>query len=138
MPERGYSSSLGLFSNSFAEPHPRWKTSVVTIVAQGVWAVVLVFSGTYGQLLDHVVFADWIFFGLTAATLFVIRRRDGIGGEGFRVPLHPWTTLLFIAAAVYVVIGSVTSNSGNALRGLGLLALGVPTYLYWQRRTGTQ
>jgi basic amino acid/polyamine antiporter, APA family len=52
-----------------------------------------------------------------------------------RTPLHPWSTLLFIAAAGYVVLGSIGSNPGNALRGAGLLALGLPVYAYWKSRS---
>jgi APA family basic amino acid/polyamine antiporter len=127
----------GLFFRSFARLHPRWRTPVGAIAFQGGWAIVLLFSGTYGALLDWVVFADWIFFGLTAATLFVIRRHDGPGGRGFRAPFHPWSTLLFIAAAIYVVLGSITSNPGNALRGTVLLLAGVPVYHFWRQRAST-
>ncbi len=125
----------GLFFASFARLHPRFRTPVTAIVFQGIWAVVLVFTGTYGQLLDYVVFSDWIFFGLIASTLFVFRRREPGVPLVLRVPLYPWPLILFIAAAVYVVAGSVASNPGNALRGTLLLALGVPVYLYWRRRT---
>ncbi len=124
----------GLFFSQFAELHPKWRTPVPALLMQGAWAVVLLLSGSYGDLLDYVVFADWIFFGLTAATLFVLRRRDGETSQGFRVPLHPWTTIAFIAASAYVVMGSVMSNPGNALRGSALLALGIPVFLYWRRR----
>jgi APA family basic amino acid/polyamine antiporter len=124
----------GLFFAGFARLHPVWRTPVTAILCQGVWAIALLYSGSYGQLLDYVVFADWIFFGLTAATLFVFRRRDGDRTVPFRAPLHPWTTLLFIVAAVYVVVGSITSNPRNALIGGGLLLLGVPVFLYWRPR----
>ncbi|MDX2262611.1 MAG: amino acid permease [Gemmatimonadales bacterium] len=124
----------GLFFASFAKLHPTWRTPVAAIVVQGAWAIMLLFSGTYGALLDYVVFADWIFFGLTAATLFVLRRRDGDRVVSSLVPLHPWTTLAFVAAAAYVVLGSLMSNPGNALRGGGLLLLGIPVFLYWRRR----
>jgi APA family basic amino acid/polyamine antiporter len=124
----------GLFFESFARLHPRWRTPVVAILVQGAWAVGLVYSGTYGQLLDYVVFADWIFFGLTAATLFVFRRRDTATIPTFRAPGHPWTTALFVIAAAWVVAGSIASNPGNALRGSALLLLGVPVYLYWRPR----
>ncbi len=128
----------GLFFRSFARLHPRWRTPVVAILFQGAWAIVLLYSGTYGQLLDWVVFADWIFFGLTAASLFALRRHDGDRPISFRVPLHPWTTLLFIAAAAYVVlVGSVVSNPGNALRGTLLLLAGIPVFLYWRARQVT-
>jgi APA family basic amino acid/polyamine antiporter len=128
----------GLFFESMAALHPKTRTPVVALVAQGVVALALLLTGTYGQLLDYVVFADWIFFGSTAATLFVLRRRDAQrhGGESSltKAPGHPFTTLIFIAAAIYVVVGSVISNPGNAARGAGLLALGVPVYLYWNGR----
>jgi APA family basic amino acid/polyamine antiporter len=124
----------GLFFSSFARLHPRWQTPVNAIVFQGVWAILLLYSGSYGQLLDWVVFADWIFFGLAAASLFVLRKRDGDRPISFRTPLHPWSTLLFIAAAVYVMIGSITSNPANALRGTILLLAGVPVFLFWRQR----
>jgi APA family basic amino acid/polyamine antiporter len=133
----------GLFFRSMAALHPKTQTPVVALVAQGAVALVLLLSGTYGQLLDYVVFADWIFFGSTAAALFVLRRRDARGRDTHgavapvpHTPGHPVTTLLFIAAAVYVVIGSVLSNPGNAARGAALLGLGVPVYWYWNARRG--
>lgn len=128
----------GLFFASFARLHPRWQTPVNAIVFQGVWAIVLLYSGSYGQLLDWVVFADWIFFGLAAAALFMLRKHDGDRPISFRAPLHPWSTLLFIAAAVYVMIGSITSNPANALRGTALLLAGVPVFLFWRARAAVQ
>jgi APA family basic amino acid/polyamine antiporter len=122
----------GLFFERFARLHPRFRTPVPAIVFMGVWSAVLVYSGQYGALLDYATFGDWIFFGLTAATLLVFRRRDGVQGIAFRVPGFPVAVWLFVAAAGYVVVGSVLSNPVNALRGTGLLALGVPVYLYWR------
>jgi APA family basic amino acid/polyamine antiporter len=123
----------GLFFESFARLHPRWRTPVAAILFQGLWGVVLLSSGTYGHLLDYVVFADWIFFGSTAAALLVLRARGRARGEpapAFRTPMSPATELLFIAAAMYVVAGSIASNPGNALRGTLLLLLGLPVYWY--------
>lgn len=124
----------GQFLPSFARLHPRWRTPVTAIVVQGVWALVLVYSGSYGQLLDYVTFADWIAFGATAAALFVLRRRDGDRAVTFKAPGQPWSTLIFIAAACFVVIGSITSNPRNALLGSGIILLGVPFYFYWHLR----
>lgn len=124
----------GLFFERFARLHPRYRTPVPALVFMGLWSSMLVYSGQYGALLDYATFGDWIFFGLAAATLFVFRRRDGVEGVAFLVPGHPWTTALFVAAAGYVVVGAVVSNPMNAARGAGLLALGVPVYLYWRSR----
>ncbi len=129
----------GLFFASFARLHPRWRTPVAAIVAQGVWASALLIVGSYGQLLDYVTFADWIFFGLTAASLIVLRRRDAAAGvpeRGFRAPLYPWSVGAFVLAAAYVVAGAIASNPANAVRGTLLLLLGVPAFAYWRRARG--
>ena len=82
--------------------------------------------------------SDWIFFGLTVASLFLYRARErvcdaGATRGGFRVPGYPWTPVLFVLAAAYVVASSAIANPRNALIGTGLLALGVPVYLAQQR-----
>ena len=130
-----------IFFDAFARLHPRFRTPVVALVAQGMWAVVLVLSGTYGELLDYVVFGDWIFFGLTAATVFFFRRQDARAGAAepeFVTPAWRLSTLLFVVAAVYVVAGSVTASPANALRGAVLILLGVPLYLWRRSRRGPE
>jgi APA family basic amino acid/polyamine antiporter len=131
-------ASDGLFFPSLARLHPRYRTPMAAIVFQGVWAVLLTLTGRYGDLLDYVVFGDWIFFGTTAAALFVFRSRASRGLERpdirFRMPGYPLAPILFILAALYVVIGSVASNPANALRGSALIALGVPVFLFWDRK----
>ncbi|MGI9041417.1 MAG: APC family permease [Gemmatimonadales bacterium] len=130
----------GVFLPRLARLHPVYRTPGAAIVALAAWAIVLTLSGSFSQLVDYVAFADWIFFGLTVAGLFVYRSRDKQGGltagtsEQFRVPGYPWTPALFVAAALFVVGSSIVANPGNALIGTGLLGLGVPVYLYWKRR----
>ena len=123
----------GLFFARFAELHPRFRTPVAAILVQGGWAIALLLSGSYGQLLDYVTFADWIFFGITAATLVVYRRREQGGPVRYRAPLYPLSVALFVAACLYVA-GAIVSNPPNALRGALMLALGLPVYLFWSRR----
>ena len=130
-----------LFFTTFARLHPRFRTPVAAIAAQGAWAALLLVVGSYGQLLDYVTFADWIFFGLTAASLVVLRRRDAAaprraGDAGFRAPLYPWSVVAFVLAAAFVVAGAVASNPANALRGTAIILAGVPAYAYWRRRRG--
>jgi basic amino acid/polyamine antiporter, APA family len=131
----------GLFFSRLARLHPRYRTPAGAIVVQGGWAILLTLTGGYGELLDYVVFGDWIFFGATAATLFLYRSRARHGTETdvlrFRMPGYPITPLIFICAAVYVVLGSVLSNPGNALKGTALMALGVPVYWYWRKKQPT-
>lgn len=127
----------GVFLKRLADLHPTYRTPTVAIVFMGAWSIVLALSGTYAQLLDYVVFGDWIFFGLTVASLFIYRARDAAPRAGFRVPAYPWTPALFVLAATYVVASSIVANPKNALIGTGLLVLGVPTYWLGRRRVSS-
>jgi APA family basic amino acid/polyamine antiporter len=128
----------GLFFPSLGRLHPRYRTPTAAIVFQAVWAVILTLTGRYGDLLDYVVFGDWIFFAATASTLFVFRARERRGEEKselrFRMRGYPFGPLVFMLAALYVVVGSVASNPMNAVKGIALMALGVPVFLFWDGR----
>jgi APA family basic amino acid/polyamine antiporter len=123
----------GVFFAKLAELHPVHRTPAAAIVALAGCAVVLTLTGTFGQLVDYVTFGDWIFFGLTVASLFIYRKRDPTS-TGFRVPGYPVTPALFVFAAAFVVYSAIRSNPTNALIGAGLIALGIPVYLYWSRQ----
>ena len=126
----------GLFFRKLAELHPRYRTPTAAILAFSGWTIVLTLSGTFNQLVDYVVFGDWIFFALAVATLFVYRRRDrlaGVSGGGFRVPGYPLLPAVFVVAALYVVASSIGANPRNAAIGTGLLLLGVPVYRFWKK-----
>jgi APA family basic amino acid/polyamine antiporter len=126
-----------VFFPRFARLHPRYRTPAAAIVAESAWAIVLTVTGTFAQLVDYVSFGDWIFFGLTVAGLSRLRAQDAErgreGATGRLVPWFPWTSILFVAAAVLVVVSTVLESPRNAAIGLGLLLLGVPAYLWWSR-----
>jgi len=124
----------GVFFQRFAALHPRFHTPSASILALAVCAVILTLSGTFGQLVDYVTFGDWIFFGSTAASLYVYRARDQGAGPAFKVPGYPVTPALFVLAAAFVVYSSIVANPRNAAIGAGLIALGIPAFLYWRHR----
>jgi APA family basic amino acid/polyamine antiporter len=104
---------------------------------QGVWAIVIALTGTYAQVVNYVVAMDSLFFGLTAACLLVLRRRaaDQVAGAiEFRVPGHPWTTLLFIAAEWIVVASTFAHDPTHSLIGLGIAIAGLPAYYLWRAK----
>lgn len=103
------------------------------IVLQGAVAVVIVFSGRYEQILNYVISVDALFFALTAACIFALRRRNPEPPQ-FQVPGHPVTTLLFIIACLAVVLSTVLRYPHHSLIGLGLMITGVPVFLFWQSR----
>ena len=127
----------GLFFRAVGRVHPRTHAPVVAIVLQGVLAIVLAWSGQYERILSYVVPVDWVFFGLAACSLFVLRRRDGgthpAGANGFRTPGHPWTTLAFITVSALVVVNTVYRYPGESAVGLAILSAGLPAYLLWRR-----
>ena len=93
----------------------------------------LALTGSYGELLNYVVFADWIFFGLTVATLLVFRSRHPLASRpagSFRTLLYPIAPAFFVLAALAVVASVVLANPLRSAIGVGLLALGVPVYRY--------
>ena len=126
----------GLFFRSVAAVNATTRVPIVAIVLQGVAASVIALSGTFGQILSYVVSVDFIFFGLTGAALFVFRRRDPDQRVAFKVPLHPITTGLFVAACALTVIATVWNNLSNSLIGYAILLAGIPACLYWQRKNG--
>jgi basic amino acid/polyamine antiporter, APA family len=126
----------GVFFRSVARVSPRTRAPVVAIVLQATLSIGVALSGRYEQILGYVVSADWVFFGLSAASLFVLRRRAGRSDARihFPVPGHPWTTGGFVLVAVLVVLATAWAYPLNTLVGLGLVLAGVPAYLLWTRR----
>src|SRR3984893_9115757 len=94
----------GLFFRAVGRVSPRTRVPIIAIVLQSVWTIVIALSGRYEQILDYVVSMDFIFFGLTASTFFVFRRR---AESVRRTPGHPWTTAAFVATCWLVVANTI-------------------------------
>jgi APA family basic amino acid/polyamine antiporter len=132
-------ASDGLFFRQLAQVTEKGRTPAVAIVVQAIWTAVLALSGKYEDILAYVVSINFLFFGVTAASVFVFRARERRiaaaerPAAGFRIPLHPWTTALFILACVIIVIASFVAEPVDSLIGYGILAAGVPIYFLWRR-----
>ena len=131
----------GLFFRGVGAVHPRTRVPVVAIALQGCLAIVIAFWGRYEQILNYVVSMDFIFFGLTACCIFVFRRRQANnGGPGAdssvltRVPGHPLTTFVFVAACWLVVVNTIYRYPRNTLVGVAILVAGIPAYMFWSWR----
>ena len=122
----------GAFFPALARLHSRFQTPVAAILLQSAWAIVLTLTGKYGDLLDTVVFADWIFFGLTVAGLFVLRRRLG-HQRSYRTPGYPWLPASFVLVAVVVVFSTIRQSPGRSAVGAGLLLAGIPIYYMFKK-----
>jgi APA family basic amino acid/polyamine antiporter len=128
----------GLFFRAVAWLDPRTRVPVVAIILQSVWTMVIALTGRYEQILNYVISMDFLFFGLTATTLFVFRRRAARGemsaSDGYRMPGHPWSTVVFVALCWWVVGNTVYRYPQNSLVGFALLLAGIPVYWFWSRR----
>lgn len=126
----------GVFFRSVARVHPRTHVPIVAIALQGLCAITIALTGTYAQVVNYVVAMDCIFFGLTAICLFLLRRRSSSdhGEITFRVPGHPWTTLLFVITQWTVVMSTFVHDPKRSFIGLAIAVAGLPAYLLWQRK----
>ncbi len=121
----------GLFFRSVARLHPVHRTPNLAIVLLAGWSIVLVTSGSYGQLLDYATFADWLACAIGVLTLFWYRRHDG-AATSFRVPGYPLLPLLFVGVIGWVVVETMRSNPRNAGIGVLIMLAGAPVYIVWR------
>jgi basic amino acid/polyamine antiporter, APA family len=128
----------GLFFRAVAWLDPRTRVPVVAIILQSVWTIVIALSGRYEQILNYVIAMDFLFFGLTATTIFVFRRRAERGEmsatAGYRMPGHPLSTAVFVAICWWVVGNTIYRYPQNSLIGFVLLLAGIPVYWFWSRK----
>ena len=126
-----------LFFRSVATITKRTHVPALAIVLQSAWTIVVALSGRYDQILNYVVSMDFLFFGLTGASLFVFRHREKCGQPitpGYRAPGHPFTTAVFVLVSWLVVINTLYKYPTNSLLGVFILLLGVPVYTFWATR----
>jgi basic amino acid/polyamine antiporter, APA family len=128
-----------LFFKGLAGVHPRFRTPAAAIVALCVWSAALTLAGQFVQLVEGVVFVGWIFYGLSAAAIFPLRRNRAGRALPYRVPGYPWTPVVFLIAAAAIVGNAVFLASRDprefrhVLAALILLLLGIPAYFFWRR-----
>ncbi len=113
--------------------HPRFQTPHRAIVLQAGWASVLVALSEFRTLFLQVIYTEWIFFGMMAIGLFLLRRRPRLRRE-YSVWGYPLLPALFAVAAFTVVANRIYTDPVSTLKGLGLVLLGLPVYFLWARK----
>jgi APA family basic amino acid/polyamine antiporter len=136
-----------VFPALFGNAHPRFHTPAGSLLMQGVWSSLLVFSGTFDILTDTLIFVAWIFYGAGGYGVFVLRRKEPNTPRPFRTPGYPWLPALFVVSAAGFLILTLYNDISNyraalaagkpALMncafGTALVLLGAPIYLYYRR-----
>jgi APA family basic amino acid/polyamine antiporter len=128
-----YSMALdGLLFKGAAAVHPRFKTPGRAIALQGVWAAVLVLTGTYRQLFTRVIYTEWIFFALLAIGVVILRRRRSYQPR-WRMPGAPLIPIAFAVVSLAIAFNQIRVDPLNSAIGLAMVLIGLPVYWIWLR-----
>jgi APA family basic amino acid/polyamine antiporter len=123
----------GLFFRSLAHLSPRSNVPVRAILAQAAWGSVLALSGSFDTLTDSVIFASWLFYGLTTASLFVFRHKMPDAPRPYRAFGYPAVPLIFLLVTAALLINTFIAAPREAVQGVVVLVAGLPFYWYWSR-----
>ena len=123
----------GLFFRRFGRVHPRFETPAFAIVLQGLWTAVLVVSGSYENLFSYSIVAAWIFYMLSVAAVFVLRRKQPDLARPYRMWGYPYTLGVFMLVSVWFVVNAFVTAPGPSFTGLAIIAAGIPMYLLWRK-----
>jgi len=129
-----------LFFKKLAEVHKRFGTPAAAVIALGVWSAILACAGKFAELIGGVIFVGWIFYGLGAAAIFPLRRRNQEKPIPYRVPGYPFTPFIFVLAAAAIVANAIVlafydpASFQHILAAIVIFLLGLPAYFFWHRR----
>jgi APA family basic amino acid/polyamine antiporter len=126
-------SQDGLFFKSVGKLHPRYKTPVAALLVQAVWTTVLCVSGSYGQLLDYIIFAVLVFYILTIVGLFVLRVKRPDAPRPYKALGYPILPAVYILLASWICVVLLRYKPQYTWPGLALVLLGIPVYLLWSK-----
>ena len=127
----------GLFFRRVAQLHPTYKTPAFSLMAQMIWTCVLCISGTYGQLLDYIIFAVLVFYILTILGLFVLRRTHPEAERPYRAVGYPVLPAIYIVMALFIDVVLLRYKPQYTWPGLIIVLLGIPVYFLWSRASRT-
>ncbi len=125
----------GLFFKSVSRLHPQYKTPVVSLMVQMVWTCILCISGSYGQLLDYIIFAVLVFYILTIIGLFVLRRTQADAPRPYKAIGYPMLPAIYIVMALFIDIVLLRYKPQYTWPGLIIVLLGIPVYYLWSLRS---
>lgn len=123
-----------LFFRKAASVHPVYQTPDMAILIQGIWSIMLIWSGSFDQLTDMLVFSSFIFYGSTALGVIILRIKSPEIERKYKVVGYPYIPAFFVLFCVSLLAITIVSQPYEALLGLGLIATGVPFYWFWEQK----
>ncbi len=124
----------GHFFSIIGRVTPKYSTPGASILALTAWACILTLSGKYDDLFNLVIFASWILYGMTAAAVLTLRIKRPDLARPYRTLGYPFVPLLFVFAAIILLLSTLLSRPRESILGVGLIILGLPFYYYWRKR----
>jgi APA family basic amino acid/polyamine antiporter len=124
----------GVFIPAAAHVHPRYRTPARSVIAQGLWASLLILTGSLDSLGNYVGFAITLFAGIAVAAVFVLRAREPNAPRPFKAIGYPITPAIFVIASLAIVLNAFYANPRVSILGTLLILSGIPLYLYFRRR----
>lgn len=123
----------GLFFKKLEDVHHKYRTPGPSLIVQGMWASMIVMTGTFDQITDMLIFVSWIFYGLGAYGVFVLRKKLPNAPRPYKAVGYPVLPFIFVLFSAFFVIFSFKENIRNAVFGLLLVVIGIPLY-FWFRK----
>ena len=122
-----------LFFYQASQIHPRFKSPANALIIQCVWASLLTFTGTFNQLITYIIFASWIFYGMSAGAVIILRNKKPDMERPYKTPAYPWIPIIFILFAIFLTINTIIEAPRDAAIGAGIILAGLPMYYYWKK-----
>jgi len=122
-----------LFFYQASQIHPKFKSPANALIIQCVWASLLTFTGTFNQLITYIIFASWIFYGMSAGAVIILRNKKPDMERPYKTPLYPWIPITFILFAIFLTINTIMEAPRDAAIGAGIILAGLPMYYYWKK-----
>ena len=122
-----------LFFYQASQIHPRFKSPANALIIQCVWASLLTFTGTFNQLITYIIFASWIFYGMSAGAVIILRKKKPDMNRPYKTPAYPWIPIIFIFFSIFLTINTIMEAPRDAAIGSGIIIAGLPLYYYWKK-----
>ncbi|HWP84387.1 MAG TPA: amino acid permease, partial [Terriglobia bacterium] len=127
-------ASDGVIPRQLAAVHARYRSPAASILLQSLWTSVLLLSGTFEQLIIYSGFMLVLFSALAVASVIVLRIRKPELRRPFRVPLYPFTPLLFVGFSVWILYFTLLDKPKESLLGIATACISIPMFYYWRKR----
>ncbi len=128
----------GLFFKSLGKVHSKYKTPHWTLIVQACWAICLVFSGSFDQLTDMLIFSAFLFYAGIAAAVIKLRKTMPDVERPYKVIFYPYVPIVFIVFCLVLIFITIKEKPQEAFTGLFLVFSGLPFYYYWKTKKNTR